>query len=79
MKFLEVHGMVATNGFSRDMIINDQSNYVGLYHGVFNGMMDYCVSRQDLKSFLAEHKVVSTTSKHVTEGSLKPVLTIFFL
>lgn len=75
IKFLEVHGMVATNEFSGDMIINDQSDCVGLHHG----MMSYLVIRQDLKSFLAKDKVVSTTSKYVTKGSLKLVLTNFLL
>jgi len=69
--------MVATNRFSGGIIINDRSDYVGMYHGVFNGLMGYCVSHEDLKSFLAKHKVVNTTSKHVIKCSSKLVLSNF--
>lgn len=69
MRLLEVHGLLAASGFSGGMIMNDQSDCVALYHGVLN-KMGYGVSHQDLNSFLAKHKVVSTTSKHVTKGSL---------
>jgi hypothetical protein len=60
--------MVTTNNFSEGMIINHQSDSVSLCHCVFNGMMGWCVSLQDLKSFLAKQKVLSTIAKHVTKG-----------
>lgn len=65
MKLLEVHGLVADSGFSGGLMINDQGDCVGLYHGVMNSSMGYGVSHNDLKSFLAKHKMVilPTTSK----------------
>lgn len=59
MDFLEIHGMVGTNGFSGGPIINNECECVALYHGVFNEAMGYGVGLDNLRAFLDKHKVVN--------------------
>ncbi|CAL5024893.1 unnamed protein product [Urochloa decumbens] len=57
MKFLEIPGMAASNGFSGGPVLG-MNGCVALYHGVFDGITGYGVSLQDLHTFLRKHKML---------------------